>query len=159
MTRPLRGFRAGRTRRHMLPRDYQGSPGRLGQRGSPKDAPPQGTFWSDGSRLEDGRAGAGIAWRTQGGNLWHTQGRPMGKEAKVFDAELKGVVEALQEAVRQTARDPVTTHHPAGLPSGHSPPGTLTHQSRPNRPGQTAALEAVNLAQVLVNQGQTVAIQ
>lgn len=52
-------------------------------------------IWSDGSRLESGRSGASIAWKdVQGG--WKARGFPLGKEKEVFDAELLGIVQALQ---------------------------------------------------------------
>src|SRR4029077_15994266 len=35
------------------------------------------TVWSDGSRLESGRVGAGLAWQTQQGS-WQTREIPMG---------------------------------------------------------------------------------
>ncbi|ODM21086.1 hypothetical protein SI65_04139 [Aspergillus cristatus] len=114
--------------------------------------PPQGTFWSDGSRLEDGRVGAGIAWKTEGDSQWHIKGRPMGKGAEVFDAELVGVVEALQEAEKQATRDPVTI-----LLDSQAAIARLRHTRV--GPGQVAAIEAANLAQGLVSRGQAVTIQ
>ncbi|ODM14581.1 hypothetical protein SI65_09926 [Aspergillus cristatus] len=48
-------------------------------------------IWSDGSRLENGRCGAGIAWQEPGGT-WKTQGLPLGRGYEVFDTELLGVV-------------------------------------------------------------------
>lgn len=58
---------------------------------------PNRTIWSDGSRLENGRSGAGIAWKdAQRG--WKSRGFPLGKGQEVFDAELLGVVQALQLA-------------------------------------------------------------
>ncbi|ODM15130.1 hypothetical protein SI65_09369 [Aspergillus cristatus] len=58
--------------------------------------PPGLAIWSDGSRLENGRCGAGLAWQEPGGT-WKTQGLPLGRGYEVFDAELLGVVRALQE--------------------------------------------------------------
>ncbi|KAE8394191.1 hypothetical protein BDV23DRAFT_17634 [Aspergillus alliaceus] len=54
-------------------------------------------IWSDGSRLEKGRCGAGIAWQEPGG-AWKTKGIPLSKGYEVFDAELRGVVQELQVA-------------------------------------------------------------
>ena len=47
-------------------------------------------IWSDGSRLENGRCGAGLAWQKPG--AWKTREFPLGKGHEVFDAELLGVV-------------------------------------------------------------------
>jgi len=35
-------------------------------------------FWSDGSRLEDGRVGAGVAWQVTEGQ-WQTKEVPLGR--------------------------------------------------------------------------------
>ncbi|ODM15132.1 hypothetical protein SI65_09371 [Aspergillus cristatus] len=63
-------------------------------------------IWSDGSRLENGRCGAGLAWQEPGS--WKTQGFPLGKGYEVFDAELLGVVQALQLADKMGDQRPVT---------------------------------------------------
>ncbi|KKA16155.1 reverse transcriptase, partial [Rasamsonia emersonii CBS 393.64] len=57
------------------------------------------TLWSDGSRLENGRTGAGIAWQNPQG-AWQSQEIPLGKGKEVFDAELMGVCRALELAIR-----------------------------------------------------------
>ena len=64
-------------------------------------------IWSDGSRLENGRCGAGPAWQEPGG-AWKTWGIPLGKGHEVFDAELFGVVQALQVAEKTGEQGPVT---------------------------------------------------
>ncbi|ODM14623.1 hypothetical protein SI65_09968 [Aspergillus cristatus] len=69
--------------------------------------PPELAIWSDGSRLENGKSGAGIAWREPGGT-WKTRGFPLGKGYEVFDAELLGVVRALQLAEKVGDQSPVT---------------------------------------------------
>ncbi|ODM15198.1 hypothetical protein SI65_09437 [Aspergillus cristatus] len=63
-------------------------------------------IWSDRSRLENGRCGAGLAWQEPGS--WKTQGFPLGKGYEVFDAELLGVVQALQLADKMGDQRPVT---------------------------------------------------
>ena len=68
---------------------------------------PRLAIWSDGSRLENGRCGAWLAWQEQGG-AWKTQGFPLGKGHEVFDAELLGVVQALQVAGKVGDQRPVT---------------------------------------------------
>ncbi|OJJ81116.1 uncharacterized protein ASPGLDRAFT_60433 [Aspergillus glaucus CBS 516.65] len=62
---------------------------------------------SDGSRLENGRRGAEIAWQEPGG-AWKTRRFPLGKGYEVFDAELLGVVQALQVAQKAGDQRPVT---------------------------------------------------
>jgi len=64
-------------------------------------------IWSDGSRLENGRCGAGIAWQ-EAGVAWKTKEIPLGKGQEVFEAELLGVVRALQVAGKVGDRRPVT---------------------------------------------------
>ena len=51
---------------------------------------PKRAIWSDGSRLEDGKVGAGIAWQDSGG-IWKTRGFSLGRGQEVLDAELLGV--------------------------------------------------------------------
>ena len=55
-------------------------------------------LWSDGSRLETGAVGAGIAWEI--GQKWYDRGRPLGNTKEVFDAELYGIRDALEVAIR-----------------------------------------------------------
>ena len=64
-------------------------------------------IWSDGSRLENGRCGAGIIWQELGGT-WKTQGFPLGKGCEVYDAELLGVVRVLQVVEKVGDQRPVT---------------------------------------------------
>jgi hypothetical protein len=55
-------------------------------------------LWSDGSRLETGAVGAGIAWEI--GQKWYEKGRPLGNTKEVSDAELYGIRDALEIAIR-----------------------------------------------------------
>jgi hypothetical protein len=48
-------------------------------------------IWSDGSRLENGRTGQGIAWQDYSG-AWKSKEIPIGQEKEVFDAELVGCI-------------------------------------------------------------------
>jgi len=57
--------------------------------------------------LENGRSGAGLAWQEPGGT-WKTQESPLGKEYGIFDAELLGVVRALQVTEKVGDQRPVT---------------------------------------------------
>src|SRR5699024_9400819 len=103
------------------------------------------TIWSDGSRLENGRCGAGLAWQEPGG-AWKTQGIPLGKGHEVFDAELLGVVQALQVAGKMGDQRPVTI-----LLDSQSAIARLRH-TQPG-PGQALAIQAHAIAKRLHTQG------
>ncbi|KAL2012180.1 hypothetical protein VTN00DRAFT_4898 [Thermoascus crustaceus] len=72
-----------------------------------QEARPGLSLWSDGSRLENGQAGAGIAWQNPQG-VWQTREIPLGKGKEVFDAELIGACTALELALRLCGQGPVT---------------------------------------------------
>jgi hypothetical protein len=63
------------------------------------------SLWSDGSRLDNGRVGARIAWQALG--VWHTHGIPLGIGKEVFDAKLIGACEALELALKSQERGPI----------------------------------------------------
>jgi ribonuclease HI len=65
------------------------------------------SLWSDGSRLEDGRVGAGVAWELPQGN-WRTRKFPLGKGKEVYDAEIYGAYAALEIVLRIGGQGPVT---------------------------------------------------
>ena len=52
------------------------------------------TFWTDGSRLDSGRMGAAVAWRTQEG--WSGRRYRLSTNKEVFDAEVFAIYKALQ---------------------------------------------------------------
>ena len=52
-------------------------------------------LWSDGSRLENGGVGAGVAWKPTRSS-WKAQEFPLGKGKEVFDAELLRACRALE---------------------------------------------------------------
>jgi hypothetical protein len=56
------------------------------------------SLWSDGSRLDNGRVGAGVAWQALG--AWHAQGVPLGTSKEVFNAKLIGAYKALELALK-----------------------------------------------------------
>ena len=99
------------------------------------------TLWSDGSRLEDGRVGAGIAWQTPQGT-WRTRELPLGKGKEVFDAELQGAYAALELALRLEDQGPVTV-----LLDAQSAISRLQHLEP--GPGQAIAIRAHKVAQDL----------
>ncbi|ODM21420.1 hypothetical protein SI65_02263 [Aspergillus cristatus] len=102
---------------------------------------PRLAIWSDGSRLENGRCGAGIAWQEPGGT-WKTQGIPLGKGYEVFDAELCGVVQALWVAWKVGDQRPVTI-----LLDSQAAIARLRH-TQPG-PGQALAIQAHAIAKGL----------
>jgi hypothetical protein len=55
-------------------------------------------LWSDGSRLESKAVGAGIAWKL--GRNWKEKAIPLGKNKEVFDAELYGIQQAMNIALK-----------------------------------------------------------
>jgi len=61
-------------------------------------------IWSDGSKIDTGGVGAGIAWKQ--GNSWRTKGYSLGDTKEVFDAELYGIKSALDIANSQLSSYP-----------------------------------------------------
>ena len=53
-----------------------------------------GTVWTDGSRLEDGKVGAAVAWHSEGG--WTGQGTFLGTNKEVFDVEVYAILRAVR---------------------------------------------------------------
>lgn len=108
-------------------------------------------LWSDGSRLEDGRVGAAVAWQTPEGR-WRTQELPMGKGQEVFDAELLGAYRALELAGKMRQQGPVRVlldSQAAIARIQHLEPG----------PGQALAIKAHQMARQLRQQGREATIQ
>ena len=113
--------------------------------------PPELAIWSDGSRLENGKSGAGTAWQEPGGT-WRTWGFPLGKGYEVFDAELLGVVRALQLAEKVGDQRPVTIlldSQAAIARMRHTQPG----------PGQALVIQAHAIAKRLHARGCQTTIQ
>src|SRR5699024_8714519 len=99
---------------------------------------PELTIWSNGSRLENGGCGAGIAWQASRG-AWKTRGFPLGKGREVLDAELLGIVQAFRMALKMGDQKPVTIlldSQAAITRLRHTQPG----------PGQTLAIQAHAIA-------------
>jgi len=108
-------------------------------------------IWSDRSRLKNGRCGAGLAWQEPGGT-WKTQGFSLGRGYEVFDAELLGVVRALQAAEKVGDQRPVTI-----LLDSQAAIARLRH-TQPG-PGQALAIQAHAIAKRLHTQGRQPTIQ
>jgi Reverse transcriptase (RNA-dependent DNA polymerase)/Endonuclease-reverse transcriptase len=60
------------------------------------------TIWTDGSRLDSGHLGTGLAWKTTSQEpQWRQKSLGIGYAKEVFDAELIGILEALKIAVKE----------------------------------------------------------
>ena len=101
--------------------------------------------------MENGRCGAGLAWQEPGG-AWKTWGFALGKGYEVFDAELLGVVRALQVAEKVGDQRPVTI-----LLDSQAAIARLRH-TQPG-PGQALAIQAHAIAKRLHTQGRQPTIQ
>ena len=112
---------------------------------------PGQAIWSDGSRLENGRCGAGIAWQDSQGT-WRSRGFPMGLGQEVFDAELLGVLQALKIAKRIQRKGPIII-----LLDSQAAIARLRHTQA--GPGQALAMQAYAAARDLQAQGQDPIIQ
>jgi ribonuclease HI len=117
-----------------------------------KEPRPGLSLWSDGSRLENGRVGAGVAWQASPGGSWQAREVPLGLGKEVFDAELIGACEALELALRSKDQGPVTV-----LLDSQAAISRLRHQGV--GPGQGLAIRAYRASQALEAQGRPVTIQ
>jgi ribonuclease HI len=108
-------------------------------------------LWSDGSRLDSGLTGAGVAfkhlWRP-----WRIQSISLGKGKEVFDAELTGVVTALNWAVKENLVSPIQV-----LLDSQAAIKRLQHSD--SGPGQALVLQAWQAARILQDKGKSVIIQ
>jgi ribonuclease HI len=107
-------------------------------------------LYSDGSRLDDRRVGAAVAYKPPHGP-WRTRLAPLGAGFEVFDAELVGVVEALEWALEEDLIGPIRV-----LLDAQAAINRLQH-AEPG-PGQTLALQAHDLARKLQATGRRVTI-
>ena len=53
-----------------------------------------GTMWTDGSRPEDGKVGAAVAWHSEEG--WTGQATFLGTNKEVFDVEVYAILRAVR---------------------------------------------------------------
>jgi ribonuclease HI len=98
-------------------------------------------LYSDGSWLDDQRIGAGVAYKPLSG-LWKSWLAPLGAGFEVFDAELIGVVKALEWALADNLIGLIRVFLDAQAAINR-----LQH-TRPG-PGQALTLRAHNLAREL----------
>jgi ribonuclease HI len=114
-------------------------------------APYEGlSIWSDGSRLDNGRTGAGFAWQDYSG-AWKSKEIPLRQEKEVFDAELVGVYKALEIAKQLDYKDNLRI-----LLDSQAALACLQH-NQPG-PGQMWAIQPQEIAQELIQQGYKVTI-
>jgi ribonuclease HI len=107
-------------------------------------------LYSDGSRLNNQRVGAGVAYKPLS-SLWKSRLAPLGADFEVFDAELIKVVEALEWALADNLIGPIRVFLDAQAAISR-----LQH-ARPG-PGQALALRAHDLARELQATGHRVTI-
>ncbi len=63
------------------------------------------TLWCDGSKLDQGGAGAAVVWKeNRQSNEWITQKITLGKNKEIFDAEMWGISEAVKVAEKKGSR-------------------------------------------------------
>lgn len=62
--------------------------------------PSELSFWTHGSRLENGKAGAGVAWQDDY-REWRTRKVSMGINKEIFDAEFYDIDQALSLKFRE----------------------------------------------------------
>lgn len=110
------------------------------------------TLWSDGSRQDDGRTGAGVALQVRPGALWECLEVPMGTGYEVFDAELVGVAAALEWALDRGLEGPIYV-----LLDAQAAINRL--QSTEPGPGQALAIRAHKAVSRLASSGRPVVIQ
>ena len=109
------------------------------------------TVWTDGSRLEDGRVGAAIAFRR--GGSWRKRGAYLGRNKEVFDAELFAISQALDEfnsRGESSRRYTIFSDSQAAISRA---------QHDQTGPGQTLAVRVIGTAETLAARGNTVTLR
>jgi hypothetical protein len=98
-TDPLEGFEeAKRVKGLLFPRDVVISSLERAEIEATTDYPGL-TIWTDGSRLDLGHLGTGIAWKKA--SKWHQKSLEIGYSKEIFDAKLIGILEALKIAIKE----------------------------------------------------------
>jgi ribonuclease HI len=108
-------------------------------------------LWTDGSRLDNGKIGAAVAWQDIF-DSWHTRELPLGRGKEVFDAELSGACEALRLAKSLQSTGPVTVFMDSQAAINrlqHAEPGA----------GQEVVFEAWKAAKALAAEGRELTIR
>jgi ribonuclease HI len=108
-------------------------------------------MWSDGSRLENGQTGAGIAWLEPSGT-WRIKQVSLGQRKEVFDAELTGASKALEIAKQLGYKGSIRVLLDSQAAIAQLPDNRVG-------PGQIWAIQAQDIARRLENQGCQITIQ
>lgn len=65
--------------------------------------PPAGKIlWTDGSKLDSGKSGAGVVWKDLRTNKWQQKRHYLGTRKEPYDAELWALSDALEIAIKET---------------------------------------------------------
>ena len=115
------------------------------------DESQEDTVWTDGSRLENERVGAAIAFRRRGS--WKEQGTYLGKNKEVFDAELFAIGQALEELDSRgesSRRYTIFSDSQAAI-------SRVQHDR--TGPGQALAIKAIATANSITTRGNKIAIR
>ena len=109
------------------------------------------TVWTDGSRLENERVGAAIAFKREG--TWKELGVYLGKNKEVFDAELFAISRALKEIdsrAEENRRYTIFSDSQAAI-------SRVQHDR--TGPGQTLAVRSIETTRSLTTRGNRVTIR
>ena len=111
------------------------------------------TVWTDGSRLDDKRVGAAVAFRGRGG--WEQEGTYLGKNKEVFDAEVFAIGQALRVLDERGEDGQRYT-----IFSDSSSQAVLSRiQHDRTGPGQTLAIEAIRVAEAVTSRGNRICLR
>ena len=108
-------------------------------------------LWTDGSRLDNGKVGAAVAWQDIF-ESWHTPELRLGRRKEVFDTELTEACEALRLARSLQSTGPVTVFLDSQTAINrlqHAEPGT----------GQEIVIEAWKAAKALAVEDRKLVIR
>ena len=109
------------------------------------------TVWTDGSRLENKRVGAAIAFKREGD--WRTRGVYLGNNKEVFDAELFAIglaMEELNDRRESGRRYTIFSDSQAAI-------SRIQHDRL--GPGQTLAVKAITITETLAARGNTITLR
>jgi ribonuclease HI len=113
---------------------------------------PGSTLWTDGSHLENGHSGAGVAYQAHPEAPWERLEIPMGPGTEVYDAELLGVAAALEWALERHLPGPIWV-----MLDAQNAISRL--QTTRIGGGQSLAIRAMQAAERLTSRGCLVTIQ
>ena len=111
------------------------------------------TMWSDGSRLDSGATGAGIAWKTS--IQWQEKSLALGYCKEIYDAELFGILEALKIAIKERRKYGYT----AITIFSDSQSAILRASNDELGPGQVLAINIIKTAKQLTDEGVNVTMR